>query len=91
MFVEADVRNWFDSAGHYWSVKDGGATAIGTRDERLSKHPKTQNDSDPWHGYPASPAGHGAGDAPEDNLIERWLGDDVVERPFARRLQRRRI
>lgn len=91
MFVAADTGDWRDSTGHYWSVKDGGSTAIGTQGERVAKHPKTQNAGDPWHGYPVSPALHGAGDAPEDELIERWLAASVVDRPFARRLQRRRI
>jgi hypothetical protein len=91
LFVNADVSGWCDARGHYWSLKAGGSVPVGTRQERLGKHPLTRNPSDPWHGYPASPALNGDGDMPEDDLIERWLFDRVITRAFARRLRSQRV
>jgi hypothetical protein len=90
MFSDADNYDWYDTRGNYWSLRDGGAE-VGTRGERVAKHPVTTNPTDPWHGYPASPNQKGAGDAPPDPLVEGWLADGLVTRTFARRLQRWRL
>lgn len=91
MFSAADAGDWFDADGHYWSLQNRGTSVVGAKGEHLARHPRTQNPSDPWHGYPVSPRRNGAVDAPPDALVERWLVEDVVDRTFARRVQRRRL
>jgi hypothetical protein len=90
MFCDADAADSVDLAGNYWSVRDGGRE-IGTRNERIAKHPATSNSSDPWHGYPASPAYKGAGDMPADNVIDNWRTAGSVSRSFVKRLKRRQF
>lgn len=91
LFETADDQAWMDINGDYWSLRDGGALPVGTRDERIAKHPKTSNARDPWHGYPASPAEKGSADAPAADLLDRWLDEGVIGRPMHRRILRRRI
>jgi len=90
MFELADTNGWADAGSTYWTVKDGG-TEVGQRGERIGKHPGPTDLRDPWHGYPASPSMKGAPDAPPDAVIEAWLKLGIVDRTFARRLQRWRI
>ncbi len=91
MFAAADAHNWLDSRGHYWSVLNGGGTVVGSKGERIAKHPRVNNTGDPWHGYPVSPAIRGVDDAPEDDVVDLWLLDGAIDRTFARRVQRRKI
>lgn len=91
LFEVSDDSGWSDTKGNYWSLRNGGGSPLGTRDERIAKHPVTSNPHDPWHGYPASPAVKGPGDAPSDDLLDRWLHDRVITRAMHRRILRRRI
>lgn len=92
LFERSDVGDWTDPRGHYWSfaAKDGSVCTGQTR-ERLAKHPKVSNATDPWHGYPVSPLRTGDADAPADDLVAFWLKGDVITRTFARRILDRRI
>ncbi len=91
IFCSADEGNWRDSLGHYWGVRDNGRTVLGCSGELLSKFPRTQNDHDPWHGYPVSPMEGGDKDAPPDEFVERWIGLGVISKTLGRRIERRKV
>ncbi len=92
IFSTSDERNWNDANGHYWGFGDReGQIEVGESGERICKFPMNSNATDPWHGYPVSPAQTGDRDAPPDELISRWLIDNAITRVFARRIQRRKI
>lgn len=50
LFTHSDVNQWLDARGHYWSHKEGGAAELGTAGERIAKHPRTTNPTDPSRG-----------------------------------------
>jgi len=83
------VSDWSDAAGHCWGFGARGRLELGTRGERLAEFPRTINASDPWHGYPVSPRDDD--DAPPDDLINRWIDSDQIEKAIARRIQRQKI
>jgi hypothetical protein len=90
IFVAADSGNWKDG-GHYWGIRDASGSVLGTGGERLSKFPRNQVRTAPWHGYPVSAsAARGAG-LPSDRLVKRWIEDGTVTRTVGRKIQRRRI
>lgn len=91
IFCTADDGSWQDSHGHYWGLRAGGATQLGSRGERLCKFPCTSNVSDPWHGFPVSPMYEGDKDAPSDDFVERWIDMGIVSKTIGRRIQRRKI
>lgn len=91
IFCAADLKNWVDSRGHYWSMHNKGETVLGTRGERLSKFPYNANHKDPWHGFPVSPLERGDADAPPDDFVESWIANGVISKTFGRRIQRRKI
>lgn len=89
IFCVSDEKIWCCDKGHYWSVGNPqGTTVLGTKGERLAKFPKTQNDSDPWHGYPVSPRLRGSDDSPSDHFIKQWISAGAISETFGKRLLR---
>ena len=90
LFEQADVADWSDPAGHYWGFGARGRLQLGTRGERLAKFPRTTNATDPWHGYPVSPRDD-YDDTPPDDLVNRWIDSDQIDKAVGRRIQRQKI
>jgi hypothetical protein len=88
IFEQSDVGGWTDAAGH-WGFGARGRLELGTRGERLAKFPRTTNSTDNWHGYPVSP--RDGDDAPSDDLVNRWIDSDQIEKAIGRRIQRQKI
>jgi hypothetical protein len=91
VFCRADELHWVDSSSNYWGVLDADASLLGTRGERLAKFPCNKVCTAPWHGYPVSPASGSPGEAPDDVVVETWIGTGSVTRTVGRKIQRRRI
>jgi|GEM_PF-1494571 len=93
IFYFADENDWYDESRDYWGVLDQGKKILGMKGERISKFPCTSNESDPWHGYPASPSNENKidkSDCPSDVLIEKWIETSVVTKEFGRKIQKLR-
>lgn len=90
IFETSDGGGHQDQSGHYWGTRDVRGTALGTRGERLAKFPNPANPSDPWHGYPVSPASGRAAEAPPDDLVEALILSGLVSKALGRKLQKRR-
>jgi hypothetical protein len=84
IFVNADNRDWTASQGHYWGVRDKGDT-LGSDGERIAKFPRTTNSSDPWHGFPVSPADE-PDHKPPDAIIFRWHEEGFINRALRQRM-----
>lgn len=87
LFSEADERGFGSSGQALWNVLNKGRNPTGQSGERVAKFPRPSNPSDPWHGYPASPALKGPTDRPPDELIQRWRSTDHITRRWARKIQ----
>lgn len=90
LFSDSEDGEWSDGAGHFWGVRDQGKLELGLRGERLAKFPCPSNNSDPRHGYPVSPQLR-ATDTPPDDVIQKWIDDNVIGRTFGARIRRRKI
>jgi hypothetical protein len=72
-FCEAEIFDWSDSDGNYWSISKDGEIELGTRGERLAYFNAPQNERDPWHGYPVGGRrGLPTVRRPPKAIIERW-------------------
>lgn len=68
---------------HYWytneptgifSILENGKEVFGDKGERIAFFPRTQNEKDPWHGYPVP------SNSVPDEIAEKWLKESVIER-----------
>src|SRR5260370_20184481 len=50
-FCRAELSNWSDSDGNYWSISEDGLIELGTRGERLAFF-GVKAEQSPWHGWP---------------------------------------
>jgi hypothetical protein len=70
---EAEIGNWQDKHGNYWSISRDGQIELGTRGERVAFFDSPQNKTDPWHGYPVgSRRGLPIQRRPPDDLLKAW-------------------
>jgi hypothetical protein len=89
-FCFSDENNIIDNKGNLWGFRDDGREVLGQNGEVFCKFPVTSNVSDPWHGYPVSPA-ESVNDIPPPKVVQEWITRGVVSRLFGRRIQRRKI
>ena len=90
IFEAADAADHRDANGHFWGVRDSDGSPLGTHGERLAKFPRTQNEFDPWHGYPVTPMSGRDSELPTDTIIEQMIDQGFVSRTYGRKIQRRR-
>lgn len=94
IFEAAEREGWVDGAGNYWGVgvsRNSRPQILGTLSEAYSKHPATSNPSDPWHGYPASPAKKGSGDVPPKDILDTWLARSIISRALKKRIMQWKV
>lgn len=73
-FCEAELGNWVDSVGNYWSISRDAMIELGKLGERVAFFDSPQNNGDPWHGYPVGGRrGVPVHRRPPDSLLEVWL------------------
>lgn len=70
---QAEIQNWRDKNGDYWSISKDAAVEFGSDGERMAFFDAPQNATDPWHGYPVGgKRGLPSVRLPPDYVIELW-------------------
>ncbi len=67
-------KRWMNDDGRgLFSIVDNGNETLGENGERLAFFPTTQNDNDPWHGYPVDST------YIMDELIDHWYNMGIID------------
>jgi hypothetical protein len=87
LFNQADKSNWFCTKLDGYLSFDLVLKIIGEHGQVLAFFPKTQNDSDPYHGFPI----HSWEKLPSDELLDNWVKFEHISSVTKRRIERQMI
>lgn len=88
VFRVSDEGDWIcNKCKGLFSILDNASIVLGINEERISFFPTPQNVSDPWHGYPVTSYEYDI----SDELIDKWLENEIIDNRIYLKLLRRQI
>jgi hypothetical protein len=88
-FCRSDLEVWQGDDGDLWGINI--ERTLGVDGEFICKFPCPENETDHWHGYPASPKIHGTKDRPPKSVLNRWVHDGLISTGTKKKLNRSKL